>query len=306
MDTSVQQDIKINSNFATTSPEVKLYYEIRSTANESSQESVKLVMIMGAFATMRHFEEQAKFLVNYFASNQTPIQILTYDHRGIGKSESTTSIRQTSRMLANDALLLINHVWGINSSIHVLGASLGGMVAQELALLLIPSNRLRSLYLAVTSRGSYVRPLSFGPSIWSKMMPLLIKKDHEHMIRNVLLPATFSPETLKTEGEIYATLWHNEYDQWWAFDNPTACACQSSAAGSHYLMNESAALIREANVPITVQISTKDKLMSPKKQRELAELLNAKTVVFDQGHMGDDDVKKQIYHSIIEHIENLI
>jgi pimeloyl-ACP methyl ester carboxylesterase len=306
MNTSEQQDIKLTSNFATISPEVKLYYEIRSTTYVSSQESVKMIMIMGAFATMRHYEEQAQFLVNYFASNNTPIQILTYDHRGIGKSVSTQLNRQTSRMLANDALILINQVWSINSSIHIYGASLGGMVAQELALLLIPSNRLRSLYLAVTSRGSYVRPMAFGPSIWSKMMPFFIKKDHEHMVRNVLLPATFSPETLKTNGEIYATLWINEYDQWWAFDNPKVCACQSSAAGSHYLTNEGANLIREANVPITVQISTQDKLMSPKKQRELAELLNAKTIIFDQGHMGDDDVKKQIYRSIIEHIENLI
>jgi len=306
MSTSEQQDIKITSNYATISPEVKLYYEIRSSTNESSQESLKMIMIMGAFATMKHFEEQAQFLVNYFASKHTSIEILTYDHRGIGKSASTQVIRQTSRMLANDAFLLMNQIWGINSSIHVFGASLGGMVAQELALLLIPSNRLRSLYLAVTSRGSYVRPMAFGPRIWSKMMPFLIKKDHENMVRNVLLPATFSPETLKIKGEIYATLWINEYDQWWAFDNAKACACQCSAASSHYLTNEGAALIREANVPITVQIATQDKLMPPKKQQELAELLNAKTIIFDQGHMGDDDVKKQIYQSIIEHIENLI
>jgi pimeloyl-ACP methyl ester carboxylesterase len=306
MDTLEQQDIKLTSDIVTISPEVKLYYELRSSSQVSSQESVKMIMIMGAFATMRHFEEQAQYLVNYFVSNQTPIQILTYDHRGIGKSVSNQSIRQTTRILANDALVLINHIWGINSSIHVLGASLGGMIAQELALLLIPSNRLRSLYLAVTSRGSYVRPMAFGPRIWSTMMPFLIKKDREHMVRNVLLPATFSPETLKTNGDTYATLWINEYDQWWAFGNPKACACQASAAGSHYLTNEGANLIREANVPITVQISTQDKLMPPKKQHELAELLNAKTIIFDQGHMGDDEVKKQIYRSIIEHIENLI
>jgi len=46
--------------------------------------------------------------------------------------------------------------------------------------------------------------------------------------------------------------------------------------------------------------------MSPKKQLELAEVLNAKKIVFDQGHMGDEEVKKQIYCSIIEHINNVI
>lgn len=301
-----QKEVQIRSDFVTISSDVKVYYELRSSTYVSSQESVKIIMIMGAFATMRHYEDQAEYLLNHFTSHQTPIQILTYDHRGIGKSISSQSIRQTTRMLANDALFLINHVWGTNSSIHVLGASLGGMVAQELALLLIPLNRLRSLYLGVTSRGSYVRPMAFGPSIWSTMMPFLIKKDREHMVRNVLLPATFSPETLKTSGEAFATRWINEYDQWWAFGNSKACACQASAASSHYLTNEGANRIREANVPITVQIATQDKLIPTKKQQQLAELLNAKTIVFDHGHLGDDDVKKQIYQSIIEHIENLI
>jgi hypothetical protein len=105
---------------------------------------------------------------------------------------------------------------------------------------------------------------------------------------------------------MYATLWLNEYDQWWAFDNPQACACQCSAAGSHYLTNAGVQLIRDANIPITVQISSQDKLIAPKKQHELGKLLNAKTIIFDQGHMGDDQVKEQIYRSIVEHIENII
>jgi len=304
---NMSTNIQVASDIVTVSPDVKLYYEIRSSPGlPSSKESIKLVMIMGAFATMRHFEEQAEYLVNYFSANQLPIEILTYDHRGIGKSLSTQSLRQTTRMLADDALFLINHLWGIHSTIHIYGASLGGMIAQELALLLIPSNRLRSLYLAVTSRGSYVRPMSFGPRVWTKLMPFLIKKDREHMVRNVLLPASFTPETIKTVGEKYATIWINEYDQWWAFDNANACACQASAAGSHYLTNQGANIIRNANIPIVVQIATQDKLISAKKQNELADLLGAKRVSFDEGHMGNEEVKQQIFQSVIQNIENLI
>ncbi|CAF0980903.1 unnamed protein product [Adineta ricciae] len=300
----MMNDIQITSNTCVISPEVELYYEIRSSPNVSSEHSLKMIMVMGAFATMRHFEEQANYLVNHFSSLQKSIEILTYDHRGIGKSTCTRPERQTSRMLANDAYLLINEVWGKNSSVHVFGASLGGMVAQELALLLVSERRLRSLYLVATSRGTYIRPLAFGPGVWSKLMPFLIKKDREHMIRNVLLPAAFSPETLATRGETYATLWLNEYDQWWAFDNQQACACQASAAASHYLSNEGVQIIRDANIPITVQISTRDKLIPPKKQHELARILKAQSVVFDQGHMGDDHVKEQIYRSMINHFEN--
>ena len=254
-------------------------------------------MIMGAFATMKHFEESAQYIVQHFPR---PIDVLIYDHRGIGKSTSTSSTRQTSGLLADDALALINHVWGEQSVVHIYGASLGGMVAQELASLLLPSHRLRSLYLAVTSRGSYLRPLSFGSNFWQLLMPLLIKNDRERMVRDVLLPSTFSTAA---QGELYATRWINEYEQWWAFHDRLACANQCSVAASHYLPDDRARLLSAANLPITVQIATRDKLMSPAKQHQLARLLNGKTIVFDQGHLGDEEVKKQIYQSIVVHLQ---
>ena len=306
MSESVDQPSAVTADHVMVSPEVRLYYEIRSSPSATSGESLKMIMIMGAFATMRHYEEQAQFLVEHFTRLHLPIEVLTYDHRGIGKSTTTVSIRQTSRMLANDALALLDHVWGSHASVHIYGASLGGMVAQELALLLLASNRLRSLYLAVTSRGSYLRPMAFGPSVWRKLMPLLIKQDREHMVRHVLLPATFSPAALQSIGEVYASRWIEEYDQWWAFGNEEACACQCSAAGSHYLTDEGVRLLRSANIPITVQIASQDKLMPPKKQRQLATLLNAQTVVFDHGHMGDDHVKQEIYRSVVDHLKSTI
>ncbi|CAF3444899.1 unnamed protein product [Rotaria socialis] len=295
--------IKITTGFIKINPTTELYYELRSP--QSSQATSKVIMIMGAFATLKHFDEQAQFIVNYFAHYSTPIEILTYDHRGIGKSLTTSRVRQTTRMLANDVLCLIEKVWTTNESIHVYGASLGGMVAQELALLLIKSKRLKSLYLGVTSRGSYIRPMvMLGHSVWSLLMPFLIKKDHERMIRDVLLPASFSTAALKVSGERYATLWINDYNQWWAFDNQNACASQCSAAASHYLSNDEIRLICSVGIPITVQISLKDKLISPKKQLELAKLLNAKTAIFDHGHMGDDDVQKELFRAFIQHLEN--
>ena len=295
-----EQGLTVKSGQVIVSSDVQLGYQIYSSSPSSSEESLKLLMIMGAFATMKHFEESAEHLVQHFSRS---IDILIYDHRGIGKSTSTSSARQTSRLLADDALFLINQVWGDQSTVHIYGASLGGMVAQELSLLLLPSHRLRSLYLAVTSRGSYIRPLPFSSNFWQLLMPLLIKKDREQMVRDVLLPATFSTTT---QAEQYATRWINEYEQWWAFHDRHACASQCSVVASHYLSDERARLLATANIPITVQIATQDKLMSPSKQQQLARLLKAKTIVFDQGHLGDDQVKKQIYQSIIQHLQSAL
>ena len=169
-----EQRMTKRSGDVTVLSDVKLSYKLYSSSANTTEDSLKLLMIMGAYATMKHFEESAEYLVQHFPG---PIDVLVYDHRGIGKSTSTSSTRQRSRLLADDTLALANQAWGEESVVHIYGASLGGMVAQELALLLLPSHRLRSLYRAVTSQGSYLRPLSFGSNFWQLLIPLLIKKD---------------------------------------------------------------------------------------------------------------------------------
>jgi pimeloyl-ACP methyl ester carboxylesterase len=73
---------------------------------------------------------------------------ITFDHRGSGHSRAPLSLMTTSRM-ARDALAVLDHV-GVNSA-HVYGTSLGGMVAQELAIQ--APHRVRTLILGATTAG---------------------------------------------------------------------------------------------------------------------------------------------------------
>ena len=150
-------DTSRKTDYFSLTSDIKIYYELRCSSPSSSNLSTKVVMIMGAMATLRHFDEIVEYLIEHYPSS---IEILTYDHRGLGYSKTSTTVvtteRQTSSLLARDAYQLINHVWSGQTPVHVLGISLGGIIAQELALFLIPEQRLLSLYMGITTRGKHM------------------------------------------------------------------------------------------------------------------------------------------------------
>jgi pimeloyl-ACP methyl ester carboxylesterase len=84
-------------------------------------------------------------VVDRFADRYTCISI---DHRGSGRSRAPLTPMSTSRM-ARDALAVLDDV--IVDSAHVYGTSLGGMVAQELAIQ--APHRVRTLILGATTAG---------------------------------------------------------------------------------------------------------------------------------------------------------
>jgi alpha-beta hydrolase superfamily lysophospholipase len=93
---------------------IRLHYELYQPDDRSSSRG-RIVMIMGAFGTKRHFASTASFL----ASNG--YEVLTYDHRGVGKSGPLPAQRQSSLILAKDAMRLLDYVWGTDSLVHVYG-----------------------------------------------------------------------------------------------------------------------------------------------------------------------------------------
>src|ERR687887_2097178 len=76
------------------------------------------------------------------------LQVITFDHRGVGRSRAFSPVYTTEAM-ADDAVAVLDAA-GIDRA-HVYGISLGGMVAQQLALR--RPERVRALVLGATSPG---------------------------------------------------------------------------------------------------------------------------------------------------------
>lgn len=130
-----------------------------------------------------------------------------------------------------------------------------------------------------------------------------MKSDNEQMLRSIA-PFVFN-EIEEEEMEELFKKWLADCDKWFIFRDIDGCSQHNVTFSSHYLTDEHAKQIRDVQVPVTVQISMQDKLIPPKKQQELADLLNAKTVVLERaGHIFNKQNRLKMYESVLQHIQN--
>jgi pimeloyl-ACP methyl ester carboxylesterase len=87
-------------------------------------EGEPLVMIMGFTAGRIGWMPQLRFFRKYY-------RVITFDNRGAGKSDKPPGPYST-RMMADDTVKLMD-LLGIDKA-HIMGLSMGGMIAQELAI----------------------------------------------------------------------------------------------------------------------------------------------------------------------------
>jgi pimeloyl-ACP methyl ester carboxylesterase len=119
--------------------DIELSYERAPTVEGTEREP--LLLIMGMSGTMLHWDRLLPEL-------QQDFDTIVYDHRGVGRSTRLEG-RVTIAQLAQDALGLLDALAVEHA--HVLGISMGGMIAQELVL--AAPQRVRTLTLGCTYCG---------------------------------------------------------------------------------------------------------------------------------------------------------
>lgn len=103
-----------------------LYYEIHGCPNESAER--RLVLVMGLNTSCFAW----KRAVQHYSQPSRRTQVLVFDNRGVGFSDTPPSPRfYKTTELAKDAIDLLDAL-GWTSRIHLAGVSMGGMIAQHL------------------------------------------------------------------------------------------------------------------------------------------------------------------------------
>ena len=138
---------------------------------ERSGEGPPLLMIMGMSGTALHWGEP------FLQALRAHFEVIVYDHRGVGAS-SRLEGPLTITQLARDAAGLLDAL-AIEAA-HVLGISMGGMVAQELAL--ARAELVRTLTLGCTFCGG-ADSVATSPAVLGRLAAAMQSGDRARAVR---------------------------------------------------------------------------------------------------------------------------
>ena len=182
-------------------------------------------------------------------------RVISFDNRGTGRS-SVPDAPYTTRLMADDAVGVLDAL-GIDRA-HVLGVSMGGMIAQELAL--NHPRRVRSLQLHCT----YARSDAYMRALMDVWRTVRTKSTAEEWLRTVAL-WLFSPVTFARRPELVETVIQTGLANPYPF-SLTGFVRQGEAVRGHDALDRLPALA----CPTLVSVGEHDVLVPPRFAREIA------------------------------------
>jgi len=191
---------------------INVYYEIMG-------KGAPLVMIQGFAGNYQAWFFQTRVFRKYY-------KVIIFDNRGIGKSDKSSE-PYTIKTMADDVIGLLDCI-GVDKA-HVLGLSLGGMVAQEIAISY--PERVRKLVLGSTFAVREIRDVhpdmlkaagikegttdaDIGSIDFRKLMNMMVSLSFNRMLyRMILLSLSkWSFKSVNAEGYLFQLASLGDYD----------------------------------------------------------------------------------------------
>lgn len=249
----------------------RLYYE-------KAGRGPRLLLVRGLSRSMRFWEPFIPHLAGDFTT-------LAYDHRGIGRSPIVEG-RFSIADLADDAAALLR-VTGFGRA-HILGISLGGMVAQEIALR--HPDLVDKLILCATTPGGTVRHF---PRLGTLAYLSLAGALPPALGCQLMAPRLIGPATRRRMAEI-ATGWASHLHK-----EPTdgRVVFQQALAGA---IHNTCHRLREIRAETLIITGNRDRLIPAHNSFRLAAMIPSSSlrVIDGAGHELSSDVPAALAHHV--------
>jgi pimeloyl-ACP methyl ester carboxylesterase len=199
-------------------------------------------------------------------------RVIAFDNRGAGQSDAP-DVPYTIAGMADDALGLLEAL-GISAA-HVCGASMGGMIAQEMAL------RQPARVLTLQLHCTLARPDAYGAFLVAGLLRVRGREDPEEFAR-AIVPWLFCRTTLAQHPELVDFFIARALE----YPHPTGLVGltrQAHAIGSHDTLDRLARI----RVPTLITVGAGDILVPPPFSREIhAQIATSELVeIADAGHL---------------------
>lgn len=262
----------------------KLAYKVRGLAVEGK---APVVMIQGTGTHGDAWNPQVDQL-------QSQYRCLTFDNRGMGNSQPLGVNKLSVTQMAEDTLALVDHLgW---TSFHLVGHSLGGLIAQSVAIK--APQRVRSLALLCTfSRGADATKLSW-PMFWTGLRTFVgTRQMRRRAFCEIVLPPQLWTERDQWLDRLAVIFGHDLADQ------PPIVMKQLAAMKAY---DATAQLPSINHLPTLIVGAKFDRISTPEvSQRLAAAFPKGQFVRFDQAAHGVTvQLADQVNELLIHHFAN--
>jgi len=218
------------------------------------------------------------------------VRAISIDNRGTGDSDPIRG-HFTLHDLAADVLCVLDAA-GLESA-HLMGVSMGGMVAQHLAL--EHRDRVASLILGSTT-GASLR----GAPPWRLLGAGALRPFvGPERTWELLAPSLYAPETLRDRPELVEEDLHTRGDE---LQDSRTVAAQLFAVAAHNTLGRLAEL---TGLGVTIMHGAQDTVVPPARAHELAAAIDgARLVIIEEcGHMMTTDAELASAAVVFEHLD---